>query len=572
MDTKSAVAEVKRAIAARCVLIGIESGEESRVMDEIELMAAEPTLSVSGEVLVPSRALFQWTHTNGIVRNQPPYCGCGRQFSSVVHPDGDVFYHCECGREQPTEFSKPTTDPSYAIQDFISHATGDGTIAAFTERASILVLSDIHRWLMGSQEGGESATRTMRALRDLAAKLPVTKSVVILLAPSLNRLGDAERHCHMVRWPLPTVGELADMVKQVGEKMADRIPVSLNGSTEELAGALAALTHEEAARVLKLAIVDAKKLDGTLAPDLMAAKANILQAAQGIKLTTPRFSLDDVGGLDAVRESLGQLPRLLTRKAKELKVRAPRGILLGGPPGTGKSLLAEAIAAETNMPLLAWDLGGSKSKWYGESEHQVRGVLGAADAIGRCVLWIDEAEKQLGSGDNESHEVTESIMGAVLKWMQEREGDCIVVMTVNRPDRLRAELESRFDQKWFVDYPNAEGCAAIVGIHCQRRGLVLTQAEYNELGAIAAGHELCGREIEHAVEAALRDAFLADHQPGMADLRQVLNQSRGQASDPKRKQELEDMRAQCAGRFQPAGSPKRAAPVVERAAQNVIEM
>ena len=346
------------------------------------------------------------------------------------------------------------------------------------------------------------------------------------------------------------------MVKDVGKRLEakGKVPVDLNGHTEDLGAALAGLAMDEAVRVLKLAIVDQKELNASMAPILMAEKAMVMEQAAGIKVRTPRFTLDDVGGLDLLKSNIERLPKFLKQSAKDAGVRGPRGYLLGGPPGTGKSLVAEVIASAANVPLLEWSMGASKSKWYGETEGQVAEVLESAEAVGRCVLLVDEGEKQTSSGGGEGHEVTEGVMGTLLSWMQDNESDVILVMTVNHPEKLRTELVSRFDSKWFVDYPDVDACAAIIEIHTSRRGVTLEADELNCVAGLAEANKLCGREIEHLVEEVKREAFYDDREANMADLTAIISATRGLATQPKRKAAIEEMRAECAGQFKPAAS------------------
>lgn len=567
--TEKAIRELEMAMRARVPVIGIETNEEARVLSAIQDLASKPTINMSGEVEVEQYRVFRWTHTEGIVRlGDLPTCqNCGQHKAMVPAKNeatGLNEYICpSCQVSIPAEFPNNTVEPSFAALDFSLYAMGDGSASQIEERASVLVMCDIHQFLK-ADDGKDEAIRTMRAIRDLASMLPPTRSAVVLLAPRLGNLGDAERQVHRINWPLPTVDELTTMVKSVGEKVAGKADVSLNGHTETLGAALAALTWEEALRVLKLAIVQEKRLDESMAPLLMQAKAEILEKASGIRLRTPRFGMADVGGLDVAKSELSRLPKLLSAAAKAANVRVPRGVLLAGPPGTGKSLLAEVIAAVANLPLLEWNLGESKSKWYGESEGQVADVLRAADAIGRAVLWIDEGEKQVGSED--SHEVTEAIMGTILKWMQDKESDVIVVMTVNHPEKLRPELLSRFDIKYFVDYPEPVACSQIVRIHTKRRGLELTDAQIASLGDLAAERVLCGREIEHLIEEALRTAFFEDSEPTAHGIASIMERAKGIALQPTRKREIEAMRDECRGQFKPASSFQKAPdhPVVHR--------
>jgi ATP-dependent 26S proteasome regulatory subunit len=541
MNSQQATDTLRMAIRARTPVIAIESPEEQRILSLIQEMASEPTVSLTGETLVGERTVYRWTHTEGIVQ--------------VSKSNGDE------PKWTPPEM---TDEPVVAILEYIDYVRGDGSKAEMQERASLMVMCDMHRFLDGPDAGGFANPLTLRALRDLNVSLAPTASAVILLSPRFSTLGDADRDVLRITWPLPTVSELTCMVNKVAKKMEMRgIPVLMDDpEREQLARAMAGLTETEARRALSLAIIESKELSLTkCGPRIVSHKAEILESQQGVQLIEPSETLDDIGGLDLLKAEMRQLPKLLTQEAKAAKVRAPRGFLFAGPPGTGKSLSAKVVAGGV-MPILRWEPQGSKSKWVGESSANTTAVLRAADAINECVLWIDEADTGLKDSNVEGDSgVSDDMMGLVLTWMQERESDVVVVMTSNHPEKLRHALMERLDRKFFVDYPGVDACRQILRIHLRKRDLSLDDTEIETLAALAAGKQLAGRNIEQAIEAAHRIAFLDDRALTVNDVAYQLVETKGLVEQ--RPTEAEAIRKWCRMHCLAASTPEVAEPTEE---------
>jgi SpoVK/Ycf46/Vps4 family AAA+-type ATPase len=217
--------------------------------------------------------------------------------------------------------------------------------------------------------------------------------------------------------------------------------------------------------------------------------------------------LDDVGGLDELKAWLGKRGAAFSEKAHSFGLPAPRGVLLLGVPGCGKSLTAKAVGAAWNLPLLRFDVGSVFGKYVGESEANLRRALRAAEAVAPCVLWVDELEKAISSGRGEDGGTTLRILGAFLSWLQEKSTPVFVVATANNVESLPPELlrKGRLDEIFFVDLPSECERRAIFAIHLRKHGRDVEAFEVEALAQNSAGYS--GAEIEQAVIAALYDAF-----------------------------------------------------------------
>lgn len=559
MDTKTAIELVSTAIRARTPVIAIESSEETRIIDAIMGLAAQPTTNVQGQVLVESRMVLQWTTTEGIV---------------------------PLSLKEDLEFGQPelprSADPAESLlgychwasgSDVKSNAPADDLTAvsrALDERASILVMCDVHRFINGG-EGGKADVTTIRALRDAFSLLRRSKSVAILIAPHFADMGDAGHDILKIDWPLPALSELADMVREAGAKLGDRIPVRLNGDTEVLARTLSGLTWTEAMRTLSMAMVKAGELSVEACAGLILdVKAGILKNQRGLEMIQPTDDLSKVGGLELLKAEMAGLPNTLTTAAKAANVKPPRGILLAGPPGTGKTLSAKVAGAAANLPVFIWSVGETHSKYLGESAQYARDVLRAVDAIDNCILVVDEADTQLSAGNDGDNAAYEQVLGMVLTWMQEKTSNVVVILTSNHPEKMRHALMERCDQKWFVDYPNLAACEQIVGIHLGKRNLTLSADEVKDLAGIAHSKTLAGRNIEDAIDRANRIAFNGGRRMTAADLADVLARTKGLVQN--RPEEAHAIRQWCLNHCEPASRPETTTTAVREVVAGPVDV
>src|SRR5215470_10512409 len=245
-------------------------------------------------------------------------------------------------------------------------------------------------------------------------------------------------------------------------------------------------------------------------PEVLAAKYQLLNRSGTLSYEPDTAKFADIGGLARLRQWLISRKPAFDGSAPELD--APKGMMLLGVQGCGKSLCARAAAGILNVPLLRLDFGALYSKWHGESEKNLRDSLRAAEGLAPCVLWVDEIEKALaGSGDSDGG-VSRRVLGTFLTWLAEQKSRIFVVATANDITALPPELirKGRLDEIFFVDLPDDAGRAAILAIHAHKRSLQITPQEVLALAKRSAGFS--GAELEQAIVAALYSAR-ASNQP-----------------------------------------------------------
>ncbi len=286
---------------------------------------------------------------------------------------------------------------------------------------------------------------------------------------------------------------------------------------------LAGLTAADAERLVRRVLYD----DGAItAADLAAVQAGKYELLNrhgtlDFEPDTARFA--DIGGLANLRRWVETRKAAFDGSAPGLE--APRGVLLLGVQGCGKSLAARAVAGLFGVPLLRFDFAALISKWQVDSERNLRETLASADSLAPCVLWIDEIEKALAAGDGDTGS-GRRVLGAFLTWMAERRSAVFIVATANDVTVLPPELlrKGRFDEVFFVDLPDAATRAAILAIHARRREIPLTPAEALQLARASAGFS--GAELEQAIVAARYTAHSQDARPEAAAIAREIGATR----------------------------------------------
>ena len=387
----------------------------------------------------------------------------------------------------------PTTDPRRALQ-FVADLTDPG----------IFVFTDAHHPLQDPV--------TLRGVKDAAQRAETGQTVVLctprpVMPPELESLA--------VPWSLRPPGrrELAAVVRRaVEDQTATRAAAPLTAAEEAaLVDALAGLTMADAERLLQRAAVR----DGRLGADdiayLRSEKAELLNS-DGVLEIVERHpgGLDGVGGMNRLKQWLRTRGRALGSSAPGLD--PPRGILLTGIPGCGKSLAAKALATEWRRPLVLLDPGRLYGRFVGESEERLAAALATVEAMSPAILWIDEIEKGFASGGEGDGGVSRRLLGTFLRWLQERPDGVFVVATANDVSSLPPEFlrKGRFDEVFFVDLPGPESRSAIFAAHLRHRDHEPAGFDLDKLTAISEGFS--GAEIEAAVVGALYRAFGASRE------------------------------------------------------------
>lgn len=478
---------VAKLFKARFPILYVESHEEHRVLAEIAAVASDPTL-------VPTRrAVWTWSATEGLVT-----------------PDGSP--------------RNGTTEPLDAIDAVLR-----------IDQPSVVVFRDLH-FAHGSAEQPGSP-RVVRRLRDVASafKSGPTARALVLVSPLLRIPVELEKDVTIVDFPLPTEMEIRAVLDAMIDANAatGRIRVDIDLAGRELfTKAALGLTLHEAENAFARAIVNDNVLDLADLAVVHEEKRQTIRKSGLLEYVTSDIDLGQVGGLENLKRWLVKRSNSWLADAAAYGLPAPRGVLITGVPGCGKSLTAKAVAASWALPLLRFDVGRVFAGLVGSSEHNMRTAIRTAEAVSPCVLWVDEIEKGLTAGGGGDSGTSGRVFGTFLTWMQEKTAAVFVIATANDCETLPSELlrKGRFDEIFFVDLPSHAERAAIWTMHITRRlrnppvagKLTVDHTLLTELCGLSDGFS--GAEIEQAVVAGLFDAF-AERRPLERDdlVRAVVN-------------------------------------------------
>ncbi len=310
----------------------------------------------------------------------------------------------------------------------------------------------------------------------------------------------------------PDADELADLLDRTAKGLAaSGMSIRLSPAARvALLDSLRGLTAIEAERIITEHTVADGLLGDSDLPAIRAAKAQLLSADSPLDLILVDVPLSSVGGLPQLKAWMAERGRALEPAARRFGVPYPRGVLLTGVPGTGKSLIAKAIASSWGLALVALDTGRLHGSLVGESEQRLSAALDAVEAMAPVVLWIDEIEKAVGgSGDNDGG-VAARVLGILLRWLQERPDGVFVVATCNDVTALPPELtrRGRFDEVFFVDLPSAEERIGV--LHAQLAGRGWDPRAFDLAAISAATDGFSGAELESVVVSGLYAAYAAN--------------------------------------------------------------
>lgn len=400
----------------------------------------------------------------------------------------------------------PMNDPGDAM-NIISNQTKKDK-----GQRGVWIMRDLPVWL-----SGPAGAALLRRLRNLARSLPSVErnkaQAIIVISPSRDIPAELSNHATVVEWSLPDRAEIGAILDAAVDNLPDDVKKNAapNGTRAAAIDAAIGLSGEEAAACFARSLVQLRKIDPTL---IAKEKKRVVARERVLEWYDPiPGGLDAVGGLENLKAWLVSRSSAYSPKARAYGLPAPKGALIVGVPGCGKSLIAKAIATPLNCPLLRLDLGALKSKFVGESEQNLRKAFEVIAAIGRCVVWLDEIEKALQGATSGSADggVSSDALGAILSWMQERQGEAFVIATANDVSSLPPELlrKGRFDELWFVDLPTSteriEIVSAALRSHGRKSDPEGSTVDVAEVAAVTEG--FTGAEIAAIIPDALFTAF-----------------------------------------------------------------
>jgi SpoVK/Ycf46/Vps4 family AAA+-type ATPase len=439
-------------IQSRYPFIAVETSEEDRL---------ETTLSqLAGDLRVP---FFVWTVTNGLHRYGLPN----------------------------------------AIYDSQQPLKGLNNVAAMTGEA-IFLMKDLHRYLADAA--------VARKCLDLAPAFGHDRRVIVMSAVKVELPPELEPLTARFTLDLPGAEELKSVVKRVVAECARERPVSMGLSPadlDRLVDRLRGFTTFEAERAITQAILRDNTLDARDIDLIVEIKKEMLRKDSVLEYVSPEENLAEVGGFKHLKAWLEKRKKAFSAEAKTFGIEPSRGILLLGVQGSGKTLVARAVAREWGLPLLKMEPARLYDKYIGETEKNLDNALRMAEQMAPCVLMIDELEKGLSynPGGDADAGLSKRVFGRLLAWLQDRKAPVFVVATCNDIGQLPPELtrKGRFDEIFFVDLPNADERKEIFAVHLRKRKR--DPKLFDLAGLAAASDSFSGAEIEQAVVAGLYTAF-----------------------------------------------------------------
>jgi len=456
--------ELNILIQAQYPLIYLVTPEEER---------AERAIAKIAQLKTQHRRIFVWTVTHGIV---------------------------EYG--QPRHITQHNTvSPEAAIQWVVQHRD-----------PAIFIFKDLHPFI--------DSPATTRWLRDAIASFKDTEKIIILMSPVQQIPIELEKDVIVLDFPLPNMAELNQVLShQLDRNKTRRMTTDVR---EKLLKAALGLTKDEAEKVYRKAYVKTGRLTGEEVEIVLTEKKQLIRRNGILEYIEEDETINSVGGLEELKKWLKHRSDAFTERAREYGLPQPKGMLILGVPGCGKSLIAKTTARLWGLPILRLDMGRVyDGSMVGRSEANLRNALRTAESISPVILFIDELDKAFagGTGSSDSDGGTSSrIFGSFLTWMQEKTSPVFVMATANRIERLPGEFlrKGRFDEIFFVDLPTLEERQAIFNIHLGKRRKEISRFDLVQLAKMSDGFS--GAEIEQAIIAAMYEAFAQDREFTQLDI------------------------------------------------------
>jgi SpoVK/Ycf46/Vps4 family AAA+-type ATPase len=457
--------ELSILVQAQYPLIYLVTSEEERAEQTIANIAQSK----------PQRRMFIWTVTHGIVEYGQPR---------------NITQH-------------NTVSPEAAVEWVIRQ-----------REPGIFVFKDLHPFI--------DSPAVTRWLRDAIASFKDTQKAIILMSPVQHVPIELEKEIVVLDYPLPDMTELNQVLTQQLDQIRPAPRRITTETREKLLKAALGLTRDESEKVYRKAQVTTGRLTEAEVDIVLSEKKQIIRRNGILEYIEEDETIDAVGGLEELKHWLRQRSNAFTERAREYGLPQPKGMLILGVPGCGKSLIAKTTSRLWGLPLLRLDMGRVyDGSMVGRSEANLRNALKTAESISPTILFIDEIDKAFAgsTGSSDSDGGTSSrIFGSFLTWMQEKASPVFVMATANRVERLPGEFlrKGRFDEIFFVDLPNAQERKEIFRIHLSKRRRDIARFDLDQLVSVCDGFS--GAEIEQGLVAAMYEAFAQEREFTQLDI------------------------------------------------------
>jgi hypothetical protein len=470
--------EIEILIRARYPILYVITSEEMRVQKILVEIAAKR-----------QKKVFEWTYSSGIV------------------PAG-ASIQSQKGRNPATK------DPLAALDLVIDQV-----------EPAIFLFKDFHPFLTRNNFA------VIRRLKDIALYLKNSRKTIVLISPVMEIPAELDKEITVINFPQPAKEDLAELLDKAIEELRESQQVEIDldeEGRERLLQAAMGLTLGEAENVFAKIIVKNQRLSGDHVNEVFAEKQQIIRKSGLLEYYAAEEDFASVGGLSVLKDWVNKRAVAFTAEARAFGLPAPKGVLLLGVQGCGKSLCAKAVSRLWQLPLLRFDMGRMFGSLVGSSEENVRRAIAVAESIAPAVLWVDEIDKAFTG--SQSSGVTDGgttarVFGTFLTWLSEKSAPVFVVATANDVSQLPPELlrKGRLDEIFYVDLPLDEERGEIFGIHLAKRN---RNPDGFDLPALAAASpEFSGAEIEEAIISALYDAFYAKQELATAHVLATLRQT-----------------------------------------------
>ncbi len=454
--------EIETLIRARYPILYIISSEEMRVQNLIIEIARKR-----------QKKAFEWSYSTGIVP-------AGTSIQSQKHRNA------------------ATKDPLQALDQVIEQV-----------EPAIFVFKDFHPFLT------KNNFAIVRKLKEIALHLKNSFKTIVLVSPMMEIPTELEKEITVLNYPLPSREDLSDLLDKIIDdvKQFKQVKIDLDDAgRERLLQAALGLTLGEAENVFAKIIVKDERLSGDDVNEVFAEKQQIIRKSGLLEYYATNEGFANVGGLAVLKDWLNKRSLAFSKEARAFGLPAPKGILMLGVQGCGKSLCAKAVSTQWQLPLLRFDMGRMFGSLVGSSEENVRRAIAVAESVAPAILWVDEIDKAFagsqGSGATDGG-TTARVFGTFLTWLSEKTAPVFVVATANDISQLPPELlrKGRLDEIFFVDLPSRSERVEVFRIHFQKRGREAARFDVEALAE--ASKDFSGAEIEEAINSALYDAFYA---------------------------------------------------------------